>query len=175
MSNSYDWTRFEKQIFIKADPAAVWRAWAVPENIVKWFIATADYTTNMASLRPAGDTVQPGDHYHWRWHQELEAKGEVLEVVENERLSFTFGDKVPGSAEKIMVTVEVSEETDGVTRLRLVQDNMADTSEAHVGWHLGCNLGWSFFMTNLKGLLEYGIDLRETDPQRAYDSRAITH
>ena len=52
---------------------------------------------------------------------------------------------------------------------------MADTPAANVSWHLGCNLGWSFFMTNLKGLLEHGVDLRETDPERAYASRAITH
>jgi uncharacterized protein YndB with AHSA1/START domain len=175
MSNNYDWTRFERQVFINAEPAEVWRAWTVPENIVKWFIATADYTTDEASPRPADDVVQAGDNYHWRWHQDLASNGRILEVVENERLSFTFGDKEPGSAEKIIVTVEVNQEDDGVTRLRLVQDNMADTPEAHAGWHLGCNLGWSFFMTNLKGLLEYGVDLRETDPQRAYDSRAVTH
>jgi hypothetical protein len=30
-------------------------------------------------------------------------------------------------------------------------------------------------MTNLKALLEHGIDLRETGPDRAYASRAITH
>jgi hypothetical protein len=37
------------------------------------------------------------------------------------------------------------------------------------------HLGWSFFMTNLKALLEHGVDLREFDPDRAYASRAITH
>ncbi|MFN2293057.1 MAG: hypothetical protein ACK2U0_01470, partial [Candidatus Promineifilaceae bacterium] len=61
------------------------------------------------------------------------------------------------------------------TLLELVQENMPDTPEAQVSWHMGCNLGWSFFMTNLKALLEYGVDLRETDQERAYASRAITH
>ena len=51
---------------------------------------------------------------------------------------------------------------------------MADTLEAHAGWHMSCNLGWSFFMTNLKALLEHNIDLRETNPERAYQSRAIS-
>ena len=56
----------------------------------------------------------------------------------------------------------------------ITQENMADTTEAHSGWHLSCNLGWSFFMTNLKAFLEHGIDLREADPERAYASRAIS-
>ena len=93
----------------------------------------------------------------------------------DEKLVFTFGDKEPGSEEKIIVTVDVHAEEDGVTRLRLVQENMPDTPQGHVGWHMGCNLGWSFFMTNLKALLEHGVDLRETDRERAYDSRALTH
>ena len=40
---------------------------------------------------------------------------------------------------------------------------------------MGCNLGWSFFITNLKALLEHGIDLRETDPDKAYTVRTLTH
>ena len=98
-----------------------------------------------------------------------------MEVVDNEKLSFTFGNRTPDSDEKIVVTINVKKEPDGVTRLQLTQENMAAAPEANVYWHMGCNLGWSFFMTNLKGLLEHGIDLRETDPSRAYASRAISH
>jgi hypothetical protein len=72
----------------------------------------------------------------------------------------------------VTVTCRPYEDT---TLLELVQENMADTPQAHVSWHLGCNLGWSLFMTNLKALLEYGVDLRETDPDRAYASQAISH
>jgi uncharacterized protein YndB with AHSA1/START domain len=172
---TYDWTRFEREFFIRAEPEAVFRAWAVPENIVKWFIASAEYVAADNTPRQPGELVAPGDTYHWEWHQDLSSRGTILEVVENERLVFTFGDKEPGSDEKIIVTVEVSLEEDGVTLLRLVQENMADTPQAHVSWHMQCNLGWSFFMTNLKGLLEYGADLRETDRERAYAARAVTH
>jgi uncharacterized protein YndB with AHSA1/START domain len=172
---SYDWTRFERRIFINAEPEAVFRAWAVPANIVRWFIASAEYVAQDGTPRPAKDVVMAGDTYQWHWHQDLSSQGTILEVLENEKLVFTFGDKEPGSDEKIIVTVEVTPEQDGVTLLRLVQENMADTPQAHVSWHMQCNLGWSFFMTNLKGLLEYGVDLRETDRERAYDARALTH
>jgi len=173
-AQNYDWTVFKKQIFIDAEAEQVFRAWAVPEGIVQWFIATADYTKLDGILRPYSDTVKAGDRYHWRWHQDLETTGTVLEVVENEKFRFTFGDKEKGSDEKVVVTVTVKPEN-GTTLLELVQENMPNTPEAQVNWHMGCNLGWSFFMTNLKALLEHGVDLRESDPDKAYASRAITH
>lgn len=172
---NYDWTHFERQIFINASPEAVFRAWAVPENIVKWFIASAEYIAADNTPRKATDVVAAGDAYYWEWHQDLRTHGTILEVVEIEKLVFTFGDKEPGSDEKIIVTVEVALQEDGVTLLRLVQENMADSPQAHVSWHMQCNLGWSFFMTNLKGFLEYGVDLRELDRERAYAARAVTH
>jgi uncharacterized protein YndB with AHSA1/START domain len=171
----FDWTRFERWIFIDAPPETVFRAWAVPREIIRWYIAKASYVAADGTPRPESEVVASGDEYQWEWHQDLRSKGTVLEVEENERLVFTFGDKEPGSGQKIIVTVTVSAVEDGTTLLRLVQENMADTPEAHVRWHMQCNLGWSFFMTNLKGLLEYGIDLRETDRDRAYDARAMTH
>ena len=57
--------------------------------------------------------------------------------------SFTFGDKTPGSDEKIVVTV-TCQPLHNETRVTLTQNNMADSPEAHVNWHMGCNLGWSF-------------------------------
>lgn len=175
MTNSpYDWTRFKKKIFIKATPMQVFQAWARAESITQWFIAEAENVGPDDTPRQPAEQVQPGDRYFWRWHQDLSTSGTMLEVVENRRLKFTFGDKTSGSEEKILVTVDFSD-ADGQTLLELTQENMADTPEAHATWHLGCNLGWSFFITNLKGLLEYGIDLRETDPDRAYAARTISH
>ena len=171
----YDWTRFERRIFINAQPEKVFRAWAAPGEIVRWFIAKAECHSPDGDLRAPTEIVKAGDSYFWEWHQDLRTQGTILEVVENEKLGFTFGDKEPGSEEKIIVTVEVVPEDEGVTLLRLVQENMADTPQAHVSWHMQCNLGWSFFMTNLKGLLEYRVDLRETDRERAYAARALTH
>jgi len=169
-------TRFKKKVFIKTPPEQVFRAWATAEHIRQWFIAKADNIGPDGRPRQAAELVQPGDQYFWQWHQDLNASGTILEVVENQRLKFTFGDKTPDSEEQILVTVTLSASEDGgETLLELTQENMADTPAAQVGWHLGCNLGWSFFITNLKGWLEHGIDLRETDPDRAYAARAISH
>ena len=174
MTSKYDWTRFKKQTYINVSPEKVFDAWTKPDEITKWFIAQADYTSPDGKLRPGEASVQAGDQYHWRWHQDIEMRGEILEAEDN-TIQFTFGDKEAGSDEKIIVTVEISQCEPGTTLLELTQDNMADTLEAHSSWHLSCNLGWSFFMTNLKALLEHGVDLREYSEERAAASRAITH
>ncbi len=171
---TYDWTQFTREIFIHADLPTVFEAWAKPEEITKWFIATADVMQINNHSRPADEMMQIGDQYHWRWHQDLHANGTILDIVENERLQFTFGEKEINSSEKIIVTVTFHELDDCISVV-LKQENLPDNEQSHVQWHMGCNMGWSFFMTNLKAFLEHGIDLRETNQQRAYASRAITH
>jgi len=170
---TFNWTKFEKQVFIKAPGQDVFNAWAIPNELIKWFIAEADYTMNGQGKRGGTKRIGSGDHYHWRWHQDLEASGIVRDVVPNERIIFTFGKQAPESSEDILVTVTVAEQEDGYTKLSLTQENMADTPYGR-HYHLSCNLGWSFFMTNLKGLLEHGIDLRETHPDRVEAARAIS-
>ena len=49
-AQSYDWSRFKKQIFITADPQEVFLAWAVPQSIEQWFIAQADYSVPFEEL-----------------------------------------------------------------------------------------------------------------------------
>lgn len=169
---SHNWTTFKKQVFIDAGLADVFNAWVIPQEITKWFIAEATYTHENQQRNP-DETIQCGDRYHWRWHQPLEAKGTIMRVVPNKQLVFTFGQQSPESSEDILVTVDVAREPDGYTKLTLTQENMPDSPYGH-RYHLSCNLGWSFFMTNLKGVLEHGVDLRETDPDRAEAARAIS-
>lgn len=170
---TFNWTKFEKQIFIKAPSQDVFNAWAIPDELVKWFIAEANYTKNSQEKRANEEQIGPGDHYHWRWHQDLETTGLICDAVPHEQLRFTFGKQSPDSDVDVIVTVQVEELEDGYTKLSLTQENIAD-SEYGRHYHLSCNLGWSFFMTNLKGLLEHGIDLRETHPDRVEAARAIS-
>ena len=169
----YDWTKFKKEVYIQAPLEKVYDAWAVPSQIIQWFIEEAVYTQSSEEQRGATEQIGDGDSYYWSWHQDLEAAGKVFEVVPNQRLQFSFGKRSPDSDEDILVDVEVSAEEDGYTKLSLLQSNMPDTPYGH-RYHLSCNLGWSFFMTNLKGWLEHGIDLREKNPNRVDAARAIS-
>lgn len=173
MNEHFDWTCFKRQIFIKADSAEVFNAWTTAAGIVNWFIAEAHYQTVEGRERAADEPVEAGDRYHWRWHQNLETSGEVLEVGPGDYLRFTFGDRADGSGEQVVVSVTFRD-LGGETLLELQQENMPANEPGKVHWYMGCNMGWSFFMTNLKARLEYGVDLREHDAERAYASRAIS-
>lgn len=174
MTTDYDWTAFSKTVFIAAAREDVFRAWATPGGIVRWFIAEAAYSAPDGTRRGEDEIVAAGDAYHWQWHQPVSIAGEVLAVAPNTEFVFTFGEQEAGSGLWHRVTVRFSDVEDGVTRVDLIQDNMLDTPDSHVQWYLSCNLGWSFFMTNLKALLEHGVDLRETELDRAIAARAIS-
>ena len=172
MSN-YDWTKFEKQVFIQASPMEVCEAWAIPDEIVTWFVGQADYTLPNGELRAGADCVQPGDTYYWRWLQGSDIRGRILALEPGRLFQFTFGQQ-PDPDDDIVVTVRFEETSDGDTLVTVTQENIADTPEAHVTWHMSCNLGWSFFITNLKAVMEHGVDLREKDVERAHQSRAVS-
>jgi len=172
-TQTHDWTRFTRKIFIKADSGTVFEAWTKAEKITQWFIAEAQYRRADATKRAADEMIQVGDSYFWRWHQNLDISGKILDVIPDKKLRFTFGENGDASGGNIIVTVTIHQ-LDGETLLELEQENMPTTEDAKLGWYLSCNMGWSFFMSNLKARLEHDVDLREYDAERAYMSRAIS-
>jgi len=76
-------------------------------------------------------------------------------VCRKTRVSLTFGS----------MEVEVSfESVEGGTKVVLQQSGIEDK----VFSHMNCRSCWLYFMTNLKSVLEHGIDLRDHDhPDRA--------
>jgi len=169
----FDWTYFRKKTYVRASREKLFQAWAVPEEIVKWFIAEASYKTPEGNTRKNDEVVQGGDMYEWTFYQGLTLKGEVLKVVPGEMFRFTFGDKFPESDEKVIVTVTFHEDGRD-TWLILEQTNIAEDERGKVTFNLSCNLGWTFFITNLKSVFESGYDLREKERQKAIETRAIT-
>ena len=62
-----DWTCFRKRIHIDRPAETVYRAWAVPEQIERWFLERADYQTCHGRTRPKAEPVQAGDAFAWKW------------------------------------------------------------------------------------------------------------
>lgn len=81
--------------------------------------------------------------------------GEILEANGKDRFRFSFGKAG-------ICTVTIKEEN-GQHIVELVQDNIPDDEQGKHYWHLGCKTGWTFYLANLKSLLEGGIDLRNKD------------
>ena len=151
---TYDWTRFSITFFYYAPRERVFAAWATPRGLESFFVRSARF-----SGRGPDDLVVAGDRYEWAYVQDYAHGGEVLEVVPGESVAYTFGS--------MRVDVTVKETGDGV-RVDLVQSNIPDTEEGRPKSHLNCRSCWLFFMTNLKSILEHGIDLRDrTRPGRA--------
>ncbi len=46
------------------------------------------------------------------------------------------------------------------TIVELEQQDLPLDETARVNYHLGCMTGWTFYMANLKSILEGGLDLR---------------
>ena len=148
-STDYDWSRFELTFFYYRPVEEVFRAWATPAGMESFFIKEC------RTSGPKDALVAAGDEYRFRYVQPFEHGGRCLAMTENELLSFTFGSM------EVVVTFEVIE---GGTKVVLSQSGIED----QVFSHMNCRSCWLYFMTNLKSVLEHGIDLRDHDhPDRA--------
>ncbi|MBT4098114.1 MAG: SRPBCC domain-containing protein [Gemmatimonadetes bacterium] len=146
---NYDWSRFEITFFYYAPLEKVYRAWATPAGMESFYIKEC------RTAGPKDELVSAGEQYLFRYVQPFEHDGSFLRVEENKSLAFTFGS----------MQVNVSfEAIDAGTKVVLCQSGIED----QVMSHMNCRSCWLYFMTNLKSVLEHGLDLRDHDhPDRA--------
>jgi uncharacterized protein YndB with AHSA1/START domain len=157
MSN-YDWSRFVTRISVDAPVEKLYWCWATREGMEYWFLRMSEYKTPDGSLRANNEPVQKADTYTWRWHgwgDETTEYGNILECNGKDHFQFSFG-----KAGICSVTIK---NENGKNVVELVQTEIPTTEEGMHYWHLGCKTGWTFYLTNLKSLLEGGIDLRNRD------------
>ncbi len=151
----HDWSRFLLRINIKANPQKIYNAWTTQTGLESWFLRQALFTRPDGILRPPTDHFQKGDKYEWRWHgypDEVVECRAVLDANGHDLLSFGFsGDCV--------VIVRVLEEA-GETLCELTQENIQPDEQSRIDYYYGCSLGWTFYLANLKSILEGGLDLR---------------
>jgi len=58
-----------------------------------------------------------------------------------------------------MVRIEIGDD-DGETMVELTQSDIPLDEDSIHNLYVGCSRGWTFYLTNLKSILEGGIDLR---------------
>lgn len=157
--HQFNWTTFTKKINIKATEAAVYRMWATSEGMEQWFLRHCYYTQSTGEALGQDTLVQNGSRFTWHWHgwpDTVNEKGEILHANNTDSLSFTFGQK---GAEGMICNVRIYSEA-GETICELVQENIPVDEKGKSYYFVGCNTGWTFYMANLKSILEGGIDLR---------------
>jgi len=152
---AHDWSKFSTRVNINAAPRDVYAAWTSGAALERWFLRVAEFADSKNNIRAAESIVHPGDTYRWLWHgydDTVVERGTIVELNDNDYLRFTF-------AGSCLVTVTIQRQ-DRETMLELRQEGMPTDEESRVRYHLGCMTGWIFFLSNLKSILEGGIDLR---------------
>jgi len=135
-------------------------AWASQSGIEKWFLRSAIFQSPDGKIRGYSESVQPGDLYAWLWHGYSDDIKEQKKVVEaNGKYFFQFiftGD--------CLVSVKL-ESQKNQTIVTLVQEKIPDDDNPATNLFVNCQLGWTFYLANLKSVMEGGIDHRNRDIQ----------
>jgi hypothetical protein len=151
---TYDWSRFTKRISIKSDKKKIYHAIASQSGFEKWFLRKAHFKHG-GKLRSRGESIEIRDEYEWLWHgwpDDTVERGTILEANGKDLIRFSFG-----KAGEVKIAVI---EDQGEILVELTQEKIPIDEVSKVFYHLGCTKGWVFYLTNLKSILEGGIDLR---------------
>jgi uncharacterized protein YndB with AHSA1/START domain len=134
------------RVFVQASPKKVFKAISDPEILTRWFM-------DKATLSP-----RKSGRYSFTWEGGPTHTGKVLEFVRRDHLTITW--QWPG------------QEDLGVTRLKLsVEPKKSGTvvKLTHSGFQRsgpwgdlydGSIRGWTYFLMNLKSVVQNGRDLR---------------
>ena len=137
------------------DIRTLYEAWATPAGLQKWFLRKADFYAIAGRQREADEFILKEDVYEWYWEgwgDDAMEKGEILEANGTDQIKFTF------SGESI-VTIDLSSRN-GVSIVELTQENIPAEADPKKNLYILCQMGWLFYMANLKSVLEGGVDLR---------------
>ncbi len=151
---NFNMNSFHHSIYLNKPVSEVYKYAATPDGFTKWFIGESEFISGGGKRRGKDEIVAAGDNYTFRWlAKDLSVTGEVLRVSDNSSILFTFGSS-------FIVTITVKEDNDR-TLFTLTQE-YSKSAEPNEFAHINCCVCWAFFVTNLKSVLEYGNDLRET-------------
>lgn len=148
-----DWSSFTKRITVAATMRAIYNAWSTPSEIERWFLSKAEFAGPGNLSRGKDERFSAGDDYLWEWHGYANGspeRGQVLEANNHDFLSFTFADE---SVVEVRILNEAGEKV-----VQLTQKRIGPDENLHI--YIGCGEGWTFYLANLKSILEGGIDLR---------------
>lgn len=150
-----DWSSFTVNIPIDQPEEKIMEYWLSQEKLEKWFLKLAEFTSPEGNKRGNTESIQPGDSYRWQWFgwpESIEEHGELLKPELGEFLRFVFGKAG-------IVGVRLVKENDQ-TILRLVQERIPTDEESRMNFYTGCKTGWTFYLLNLKSIIQGGPDLR---------------
>ena len=149
------WEKFTVTADFDTDVRSIYEAWATPAGLESWFLRRAEFYTIAGRQREPTEFISKEDTYEWCWHgfdDSAVEKGIILETNAIDFLKFTFSS---GS----IVSVSIASKN-GLTILELTQENIPEESNPLKNLYIQCQTGWTFYLANLKSIMQGGIDLR---------------
>jgi uncharacterized protein YndB with AHSA1/START domain len=153
--STFDWSRFVIRINVGAPREDIYKVWATRGGMESWFVRLSEYKDKNGVERTADEAVTIGDTYKWLWHGYPDTSvehGQILDLNHKDYFKFSFGKAG-------ICTVSIKEE-EGESIVELTQEEIPTDEQGKQNFHVGCKNGWTFYLTNLKSILEGGIDLR---------------
>ena len=141
-----DTSKFTKRIRIKALPEEVFERWVTVKGLESWFLSRAAFAS--------GDRAQVGDRFELEWADGTTDHGEVTLLAEPANFEFSWyaGE---GRVRVYFAPVETG------TLIELTH-TVASIGEEAMVEYMDCRDGWTFYLANLKSVIEGGLDLRDT-------------
>jgi uncharacterized protein YndB with AHSA1/START domain len=148
-------SKFIKRVSIHASPGEVFKAWSTQSGLESWFLRRAEFIRPDRTRRGSDEPIEKNDTYLWIWHgygDDVFEQRTILNSNGVNSLSFEFTGQC-------IVTVNVKTEQ-GETICELIQERIPFSDDITDHLYILCGEGWTFYLTNLKSILEGGIDLR---------------
>lgn len=149
------WSKFKITADIDIDVRSMYEAWATPEGLESWFLRKADFFAIAGRQREPHEFIKKEDTYSWYWHgydDTTVESGQVLEANGTDFVKFTFSG---GSIVSVNIMAKL-----GITIVELTQENIPEESDPLKNLYVQCQTGWTFYLTNLKAVMEGCKDLR---------------
>lgn len=149
------WSKFKVTADVDTDVRSMYEVWATSEGLETWFLRKADFFAIAGRQREPQEFIKKEDTYTWHWHgfdDSIVENGQVLEANGADFIKFTF---TGGSIVSVSITAKL-----GVVIVELVQENIPEEADPEKNLYVQCQLGWTFYLANLKSVLEGGKDLR---------------
>lgn len=134
------------QAFLHTSPSKAFRAITEPRLLSGWML-------DAATLSP-----RKGGRYSFTWEGGPTHTGTVLDFVRGKRIAVTW--QWPGKEDRLVTKLRLSVEAkEGGTVLKLRHTGFP-TGEEWIELYGGAIQGWTYFLMNLKSVVDHGFDLR---------------
>jgi len=148
-----EYKQFVQIIYVEAPMDTVYASMTTAKGMSGWGSMEVSLTAADGTEVPAGEPALPGTTFRFIWHTGHDETGEFLEANGSDRLRYSFGNGIE-------VTITLEEVEDGTVKVKLVQ-TQDGSAEENLKILLGYKEGWGFYLTNMKSVLEGGLDLRD--------------